>query len=37
MECGVFLVERAVRSDRGLEVVRALSGRGPLAAGFNVY
>lgn len=37
LECGVFLMERAVRSGRGLEVVRALSGRGTLPAGFTVY
>jgi Mycothiol maleylpyruvate isomerase N-terminal domain len=34
---GAFLVERAVRSGRGLEVLRALSGRGALSPGFNVY
>ncbi len=37
VECGAFLVERAVRSGRGLEVVRALSGRGILPTDFNVY
>ena len=36
-ECGMFLVERAVRSGHGLEVVRALSGRAALPADFNVY
>jgi Mycothiol maleylpyruvate isomerase N-terminal domain len=36
-ECGRFLVERAVSSGRGLDVVRALSGRATLPAGFNVY
>jgi Mycothiol maleylpyruvate isomerase N-terminal domain len=36
-ECGVFLVERAVRGGRGLDVVCALSGRGSLPPGFNVY
>jgi hypothetical protein len=37
LECGVFLVERGVRSGHGLEVVRALSGRGSLRSDFNVY
>jgi hypothetical protein len=37
VECAVFLVERAVQSGRGLDVVRALSGRGGLPRGFNVY
>ena len=36
-ECGRFLVERAVRQGDGTEVVRALSGRGTLRPGFNVY
>jgi hypothetical protein len=37
IECGTYLVERAVRSGQGLEVVCALSGRGSLRADFNVY
>jgi hypothetical protein len=37
VECGTFLVRRAVRSGRGLEVIRSLSGRGTLSPGFNVY
>lgn len=37
VECGAFLVERAVRSGRGLVVLRALSGRGTLPPNFNVY
>jgi Mycothiol maleylpyruvate isomerase N-terminal domain len=37
IECGSFLVERAVRSGRGLDVVWALSGRGTLPPDFNVY
>lgn len=37
VECGAFLVERAVRRGRGLDVVRALSGRGTLPPDFNVY
>jgi hypothetical protein len=36
VECGLFLMERAARSGHGLEVVRALSGRGALPPGFNV-
>jgi hypothetical protein len=36
-ECGAFLVERAVLRGRGLDVVRALSGRGTLPPDFNVY
>ena len=36
-ECGAFLVSQAVGSGRGVDVVRALSGRGTLAPGFNVY
>ena len=36
-ECGTFLVTSAVSSGRGIEVVRALSGRGALAPGFNVF
>ena len=35
-ECGLFLMERAARCGHGLEVVRALSGRGALPPGFNV-
>jgi hypothetical protein len=35
--CGGFLVERAVRSGHGLDVVLALSGRGTLPPAFNVY
>ena len=35
--CAEFLVARAVRSGHGVEVVRALSGRGALPADFNVY
>jgi Mycothiol maleylpyruvate isomerase N-terminal domain len=37
VDCGAFLVERAVRQGSGLIVVRALSGRGPLPPDFNVY
>jgi hypothetical protein len=37
VECGAFLLERAVRQGCGLDVVRALSGRGNLPPGFNVY
>jgi hypothetical protein len=37
VECGAFLVERAVRRGRGLDVVRTLSGRGSLPPDFNVY
>ena len=37
VECGVSLVETAVRKGYGMEVVRALSGRGTLPQGFNVY
>jgi hypothetical protein len=36
VECGAFLMERAVRQGRGLDVVRALSGRGTLPPDFNV-
>lgn len=36
-ECAVFLVRRATASGQGLHVVRALSGRGTLPPGFNVY
>jgi hypothetical protein len=35
--CAVFLVERAIRAGLGSDVVRALSGRGTLRPGFNVY
>jgi hypothetical protein len=37
VECGCFLVERAVRSGRGRDVVLALSGRATLPPTFNVY
>jgi len=37
LECAIFLATRAATSGRGLQVVRALSGRGTLPAGFNVY
>jgi len=37
IECAVFLTKRATMSGRGVEVVRALSGRGTLAPGFSVY
>ena len=37
VECGVSLMETAVRKGYGMEVVRALSGRGTLPQGFNVY
>jgi hypothetical protein len=37
MECGTLLISRAVQSGRGIAVVRALSGRGSLPGGFNVY
>lgn len=37
VECGAWLVGTAVRNGYGLEVVRALSGRGTLPPGFNVY
>ena len=33
--CGAFLVSRAVRNGRGVEVIQALSGRGSLPAGFS--
>ena len=36
-DCGAFLVSQAVASGRGVDVVRALSGRGTLAPAFNVY
>lgn len=35
--CGACLVSEAVGKGRGVDVVRALSGRGSLAPGFNVY
>lgn len=37
VECGAFLMERAVRRGQGSEVVRALSGRGTVPPDFNVY
>jgi hypothetical protein len=37
VDCGAFLVSRAVRDGRGVELVRALGGRAPLPPGFNVY
>ncbi|SRR5581483_326755 len=37
VECGAFLVAQAVGSGHGVEVVRALSGRGALPADFSVY
>jgi Mycothiol maleylpyruvate isomerase N-terminal domain len=37
VECGAFLVERAVRRHLGPDVVRALSGRGTLPPEFTVY
>jgi hypothetical protein len=36
-DCLAFLVSQAVDSGRGVEVVRALTGRGTLTRGFNVY
>jgi mycothiol maleylpyruvate isomerase-like protein len=36
-ECGAFLVAQAVGAGRGVDVVRALSGRGTLPPEFNVY
>jgi hypothetical protein len=36
-DCGAFLVSQAVGGGRGVDVVRALSGRGTLAPGFSVY
>lgn len=36
IECGHFLLERAVRRGNGKEVVRALSGRATLPVGFSV-
>jgi len=37
VECGGFLLGLAVRRGQGLDVVRALSGRGTLPPGFSVY
>jgi hypothetical protein len=37
VECGAFLVSQAVRHRHGVDVVRALSGRGSLPPGFSVY
>jgi Mycothiol maleylpyruvate isomerase N-terminal domain len=37
VECGAFLIEMAVRRGSGLDVVRAISGRGTLPPAFNVY
>jgi Mycothiol maleylpyruvate isomerase N-terminal domain len=37
LECGSHLVDRAVRSGRGQDVVLALSGRAALPPSFNVY
>ena len=37
IECAVFLSTRATMNGRGVEVVRALSGRGVLPPGFSVY
>jgi Mycothiol maleylpyruvate isomerase N-terminal domain len=37
VDCGAFLVQRAVGHGFGVEVVRALSGRGTLPPDFNVY
>ena len=36
-ECAAFLARRAAMSGRGVEMVRALSGRGTLSPGFSVY
>jgi len=36
-ECGAFLLSQAIGSGAGVAVVRALSGRGTLTPGFNVY
>jgi hypothetical protein len=36
-DCAVFVVRRAVQTGRGVEVVLALSGRGDLTPGFNVF
>jgi hypothetical protein len=37
VECGAFLVHRAVQRGLGIDVVGALSGRGTLPSDFNVY
>jgi hypothetical protein len=37
VECGAFLVQRAVQGGLGIDVVGALSGRGTLPSDFNVY
>jgi len=37
VECAAFLVERAVQRGLGVDVVRALSGRGTLPPDVNVY
>lgn len=37
VECGCFLLERAVPRGSGQDAVRALSGRATLPAGFSVY
>ncbi len=37
VDCGAFLVQRAVQAGHGLDVVRALSGRGTLPPGFSAY
>ncbi len=37
LECAAFLIGQAVDKGRGVDVVRALSGRGALDAGFSVY
>ena len=36
-DCGAFLVSQAVGRGHGVDVVRALSGRGTLPAGFSLY
>ena len=36
-DCGAFLMSQAVGSGRGVDVVRALSGRGTLPPGFSVF
>ena len=35
--CGAFLVSQAIGNGRGVEMVRALTGRSTMAPGFNVY
>lgn len=37
VECGAFLISRAVQNGCGIDVVRALSGRGNLPPDFTVY